>query len=136
MARKGAILDAKPDTSTLGGRLRTARVMSGLTLRVVAERLGLSHNAIAGYEQHRFCPSLVTLGELAGLYAVSVGWLFDGRTTPEAAEMLARSEAWLRGLPAPARERVALVLRMSPRCDDTPSSCADQADGRPPAAPD
>jgi transcriptional regulator with XRE-family HTH domain len=114
LARKKTILNPSPDASTLGGRLRTVRVMAGLTLREAAQRVGLSHNAVAGYEQHLFTPPLFTLGQLPGLYPVAVAWLFDGRPTPEAAEVLTRLEPWLRGLPALARERLTLVVRMSP----------------------
>jgi transcriptional regulator with XRE-family HTH domain len=111
---KKTILNPIHDTATFGGRLRTARVLAGLSLREVARCAGLSHNAVAGYERHQFSPSLYALGLLARLYAVSVWWLADGRTTPEAAEVLARLEPWLSGLPALARERVTLVLRLSP----------------------
>jgi hypothetical protein len=57
---------------------------------------------------------LNALGLLARLYDVSVWWLADARTTPEAAEALARIEPWLSALPPLARERVTLTLRMSP----------------------
>jgi transcriptional regulator with XRE-family HTH domain len=76
--------------------------------------VGLSHNAIAGYEQHQYSPSLYALGLLARLYDVSVWWLADARTTPEAAEALTRLEPWLSGLTPLARERVTLALRISP----------------------
>jgi transcriptional regulator with XRE-family HTH domain len=109
--------------------------MAGLTLREAAERLGLSHNAIAGYEQNLYTPALDTLGRLADLYAVLAGWLLDGGTTPEAAGVLGRLETWLGGLPALARERVTLVLRMSPPREGAAPSVAAAAGDPLPAAP-
>lgn len=60
----------KPDTSTIGGRLRLARVRAGKTQEQVAFRLRISHPAIAQWEGNKTLPPtrhLVTLCDYLGI---------------------------------------------------------------------
>ena len=55
----------------VGGRLREARLQSGLTVREVADRLGLKHAIIVKYENGTIAPSIDRLQSLAQLYGLT-----------------------------------------------------------------
>jgi transcriptional regulator with XRE-family HTH domain len=55
----------------VGGRLREARLQSGLTVREVADRLGLKHAIIVKYENGTVVPSIDRLQALAQLYGLT-----------------------------------------------------------------
>ncbi len=55
----------------VGGRLREARLQSGLTVREVADRLGLRHAIIVKYENGTIAPSIDRLQSLAQLYGLT-----------------------------------------------------------------
>lgn len=61
---------------TLGERLKMARAMSGLALREVAERVGVSHTAISKYERGLNVPSSSVLLRLAEALGVKLDYLF------------------------------------------------------------
>jgi len=61
---------------TLGERLKMARAMSGLSLREVAERAGVSHMAISKYERGLDVPSSSVLLRLAEALGVKLDYLF------------------------------------------------------------
>jgi Zn-dependent peptidase ImmA (M78 family)/DNA-binding XRE family transcriptional regulator len=62
--------------SILGERLRMARAMSGLSLREVAERSGVSHVAVSKYERGLDVPSSAVLLRLAAALGVRLDYLF------------------------------------------------------------
>lgn len=55
----------------VGGRLREARLQSGLTVREVADRLGLRHAIIVKYENGTIAPSIDRLQSLAQLFGLT-----------------------------------------------------------------
>jgi transcriptional regulator with XRE-family HTH domain len=65
----------------LGGRLRLAREMAGLSQGQVAVELGLHRPSVSEMEAGRRKVSADELGRLATLYAVSEAWLLG--TSPE-----------------------------------------------------
>jgi Zn-dependent peptidase ImmA (M78 family) len=77
----------KPATpkQTFGERLRRARLMRGLTLREVAERLSesgtqLSHAAYQKYEKGQMGPNSAVLLALAEVFGVDAGYFFRQKT--------------------------------------------------------
>lgn len=61
----------------LGRRLKTLRLLCGLTQRDVAAYVGLSRVAVGYLEQGRRAPSLATMHSLATLYGMSISELCD-----------------------------------------------------------
>lgn len=59
----------------LGSRLKKARENKRLTQQEVADKFGVSHVTISGYERNRRDPDSDTLTQLADLYEVSLDWL-------------------------------------------------------------
>ena len=66
------------------GRLKEARVQTGLTLQQAAEAVGTDLNSIWRYEAGRHRPSGPALHALAKLYGKSVEWFFGEEEEPEA----------------------------------------------------
>lgn len=70
----------------LGARLREVRLRSGLSLREVARRLGVSPSFVSQLETGKSQPSVATLYSMAQLLRVSIDELFaqpePGRTEP------------------------------------------------------
>lgn len=71
VARQGAN-PAEPGYSEMGDRLRTARRSQGLSLRALADRLGISPSLISQVETGRAKPSVNTLYALATELGVSL----------------------------------------------------------------
>lgn len=65
---------------TLGERLKMARAMSGLALREVAQKAGVSHMAISKYERGMDVPSSSVLLRLAEALGVKLDYLFRPTT--------------------------------------------------------
>lgn len=62
--------------STLfGDKLRVARALRDLSLRDVADVVGVSYNAVSKYETGKMVPSSSVLVAMAKLYGVSLDWL-------------------------------------------------------------
>jgi transcriptional regulator with XRE-family HTH domain len=78
---------ARPDYPQMGERLRAARTARGLSLRVLASRLGVSPSLISQIETGRANPSVSTLYAIAAELDVSLDeLLFNDRRPPEAPE--------------------------------------------------
>lgn len=58
-----------------GAKLRVARARSDLSLRDVADRVGVSAQAISNYERGNDTPRSSVLVALSKLYDVSLDWL-------------------------------------------------------------
>ena len=56
----------------LGQRIRQARLASELTMRELANRVGVSHTTIAKYENGRICPRPSILPQIARSLNVKV----------------------------------------------------------------
>lgn len=72
------------DSDTLGGRLWRARDALGLSIEIIAARLGLPEETVTGWERDRSEPDSRALPMLAGLLAVSPAWLVAGIGTAPA----------------------------------------------------
>jgi transcriptional regulator with XRE-family HTH domain len=59
----------------VGARLREARLQRNLTVREVAERIGVKHAVIVKYENGAIAPSLERLRTLAHLYGLTAAAL-------------------------------------------------------------
>ena len=68
---------------TLGKRLMQARGRCGLTQAVVAEKLGVSSQAVSLWERDETTPDIGKLPEIAGLYGVTTDWLLKGSEPDE-----------------------------------------------------
>lgn len=77
----------RPDYPQIGDQLRARRRELGLSLRVLAERLGVSPSLISQIERGRANPSVSTLYAIVGELDVSLDeLLFTDRRPPDAAD--------------------------------------------------
>ena len=86
LASPHAARNGRPDYQEMGERLREARRARHLSLRTLAERLGVSPSLISQIETGRANPSVSTLYAIAAELDVSLDeLLFNDRRPPEAA---------------------------------------------------
>lgn len=67
------------DRATLGDRIIAAREHAGLGTQELAQRLGVRHRTLAGWEEDAAEPRSNRLQMLAGVLGVSLVWLMTGR---------------------------------------------------------
>ena len=73
-------------TTTLGGRLRTARLFAGIEQTDLADTLGVSRGTISNYERGvSTLPALVMI-QWADITRVALGWIAYGLVRPEGFE--------------------------------------------------
>lgn len=65
-------------TTTLGQRIKSARIAAGLTQTRLARDADVGPNALWGYETDRVEPRIATLVRMADVLGVDVGWLARG----------------------------------------------------------
>ena len=89
------ILDAKT-SERLSARLRIARHMRGMTLRMVADAAGCSESLLSKIENGKAYPSLPMLHRLVQSLGMNMGWIFEDRDGKEPIILRAadRSKAW------------------------------------------
>lgn len=68
--------------STMGERIRTHRKRLGLTQEQLAERLGVSAQAVSKWENNLSCPDISILPELAKVFGISVDQLLGDDSGP------------------------------------------------------
>ena len=68
---------------TLGTRIAEFRKNCGLTQEEVAEKLGVSPQAVSKWENDLSCPDIMSLPVLAGVFGTTVDILLSGEKTPE-----------------------------------------------------
>lgn len=68
---------------TLGKRISALRRERGLKQEDLAERLGVSPQAVSKWENDQTCPDITLLPELAKLLGVTVDRLLSGESEPE-----------------------------------------------------
>jgi transcriptional regulator with XRE-family HTH domain len=73
-----SIYNAVPDNDTLGGRLLRAREATGLSLKELADRLGVRPATVQAWENDRSQPRANRMQMMAGLLNVSLSWLLHG----------------------------------------------------------
>ena len=61
---------------TIGKKLYELRKQSGFTQDYVAEKLGVSAQAVSKWENDIACPDIMTLPNIASLYGISIDELF------------------------------------------------------------
>ena len=61
---------------TIGKKLQDLRKQSGFTQDYVAEKLGVSPQAVSKWENDIACPDIMTLPNIANLYGISIDELF------------------------------------------------------------
>src|SRR5262245_28066361 len=66
------------DLTTFGGRLREMRQLHRRTQRAVALELGVTGNAVSGWERGGRAMSVDNVAAIAKLYKVSLDWLVIG----------------------------------------------------------
>ncbi|MFX8633172.1 helix-turn-helix transcriptional regulator, partial [Acinetobacter baumannii] len=66
-----------PAPVAIGARLRHARLVKGLLIKDVAERVGVSISLISKYENNRLLPPLTVLHALVTALDTNIGALFD-----------------------------------------------------------
>jgi transcriptional regulator with XRE-family HTH domain/quercetin dioxygenase-like cupin family protein len=86
----------KPEYAEMGERLREARQARGLSLRGLAERLGVSPSLISQVETGRARPSVSTLYAIASSLGISLDELLfpDARQLTRTAAAIARSASF------------------------------------------
>jgi HTH-type transcriptional regulator, cell division transcriptional repressor len=67
-----------PDTDTLGGRLSRTRDAQGLSVALLARRVGVKPKTIQDWENDRSEPGVERLSLLAGVLNVNLVWLLHG----------------------------------------------------------
>ena len=84
----GRVVGPGPDYSQIGAHLRTRRQQLGLSLRELAERLGVSASLISQIERGRANPSVSTLYALVAELDISLDDLLfsDGRFAPRSSD--------------------------------------------------
>jgi len=70
-------------TQTIGKRIAELRRAKNLTQEDLAEKFGLSAQAVSKWENDQSCPDITLLPDLADLLGVSVDALLRGETLPE-----------------------------------------------------
>jgi transcriptional regulator with XRE-family HTH domain len=73
--------------STVGGRLREARLAAGMSQSALSGRSGIPKPTLSRYENDHVSPSLHTLGRLAGALEIPESSLLAEKATPEEAFM-------------------------------------------------
>ena len=67
---------------TLGKRIAQYRKEQSLTQENLAERLGISSQAVSKWETDQTCPDILLLPQLSNLLGVSVDTLLSGEAVP------------------------------------------------------
>lgn len=62
----------------IGQKLKDARVHSGLTQEVVAEKINVSRQTISNWENEKSYPDIISVIELSDLYCISLDDLLKG----------------------------------------------------------
>lgn len=76
------VLDART-SERLSTRLRMARQMRGMTLKVLADAAGCSESLLSKIENGKAFPSLPMLNRLVQSLDMSMGWMFEDREGKE-----------------------------------------------------
>ncbi|MGN0628304.1 MAG: helix-turn-helix domain-containing protein [Oscillospiraceae bacterium] len=69
--------------STLGKRISENRKSLGFTQEELAEKLGVSAQAVSKWENDASCPDILLLPEISKLFGITVDSLLSGKEEPE-----------------------------------------------------
>jgi transcriptional regulator with XRE-family HTH domain len=111
-----------PDTNTFGGRLRLARLRSGLSQDEVGELMGLSGRSVSQWELGTTRPAKARLKSIADLYHITLEWLTDPlgadiAAVPSAKETTTDSDS-AEALAANRQRFLAASVRLAPNRPD------------------
>lgn len=91
---------------TIGKKLLDLRKQSGFTQDYVAEKLGVSAQAVSKWENDIACPDIMTLPQIAALYGITIDELFNndelhsktilGKEDVKTTDIVDESELYLR----------------------------------------
>lgn len=81
-----------------GERISALRKERGMTQEALAQRLGITNQAVSKWESDQCCPDIMQLPALADIFEISMDALF-GRPEPERERAPAGPEYWVDGLP-------------------------------------
>ncbi len=87
------------DVHSLGGRIRSLRINSKLSLKQLSERAGVSISMLSSLERNSVDPSLKSLRKIADALVVSVGYMVDGPARPSNNEPIELSPVDANGAP-------------------------------------
>jgi len=68
------------DAATFGDRLEASRLAKGLTLKGLADKVGVKKKTVQGWENDLSAPRANRIQMLSGLLNVSMVWLINGET--------------------------------------------------------
>ncbi|AXC49980.1 cupin domain-containing protein [Paracoccus suum] len=80
----------RPDSDSLGARLRQRRKVRRLSIAEVARRAELSIGLISQIERGLTMPSVRSLGAICAALEMPVGWLFDAPGAPDESDIVVR----------------------------------------------
>ena len=78
--------------TTMGNRIGMLRRRKGMKQEELAEKLGVSPQAVSKWENNQTCPDIVLLPKLAQLLGVSVDELLTGKTAEPTVRMLPQEQ--------------------------------------------
>lgn len=81
-----------------GQRISALRKERGMTQEALAQKLGITNQAVSKWESDQCCPDIMQLPALADIFEISMDALF-GRPEPERESAPAGPEYWVDGLP-------------------------------------
>ena len=121
----GRPLDDTLDARTaerLSTRLRMARHMRGMTLKVLADAAGCSESLLSKIENGKAYPSLPMLNRLVQALAIGMGWMFEDRDGRE--PVIARSGQRAAAAVPVEAGRVITVERVIPDSGEHALQCS------------
>ena len=96
------------DMERIGQNLMVARKNAGMTQMELADRMGISFQAVSNWERGVSCPDIAKLSELSELLGVTIDSLLGNERAAE----IVRAHSFLRRLP---RKYLPNSLQRSPR---------------------
>lgn len=81
-----------------GQRISALRKERGMTQEALAQRLGITNQAVSKWESDQCCPDIMQLPALADIFEISMDALF-GRPEPQREPVPTGPEYWVDGLP-------------------------------------
>ena len=106
----------------IGENIRVLRLREGLTQEQVAQRLGVTYQAVSKWENGTNTPDIALLPEIAALFDVTIDALFGRETLPLPDGLPQEDDGVIRIVQLQGRQVLAVTPRMSP--DDPPLEIA------------
>ncbi|PZU15584.1 MAG: XRE family transcriptional regulator [Citromicrobium sp.] len=104
------VTEALPPAGTLGERLHRLRLVSGMTLDEVAQRLSVSKPTVWAWEHDKARPVAQRFDEIAALFGVDASLLTESARADPAAEIIGRARRMVAEALGISGERVRIML--------------------------